>query len=497
MTVLAADSPSVLLTNAQMARADALTVESGTPGRRLMENAGQAVVEELLKERRPERALVLAGPGNNGGDGFVVARLLAEHGIPVDLALLGARDKLKGDAALAAADWQGRELPFEPGVVDGQDVIVDGVFGAGLTRDVDGPVAAVIAAANQADALRVAIDVPTGVSGDTGAVLGTGLQADLTVTFFRAKSGHLLLPGFAMCGRTVVRDIGIDDSVLRTIAPQSFDNRLLDWRPDLPTTDVFGHKYGRGHAVVVGGRVPTLGAARLAAVAALRSGAGLVTLAAPAETYAIQATALTDVMVAPFKDVAALDALLGDPRRNCLVAGPGLGTDAQGRETVLAVLGQGRAAVLDADALTAFADDPEALCAAIDGPSVLTPHGGEFARLFGEAGPDKLTATRRAAERSGAVVVHKGPDTVIAAPDGSALIDTEPLPQLATAGSGDVLSGIVAGLLARGGDALTAAAVGVRLHRLAARGVPSNGAIASDLTAALPDGLERFARGPL
>ena len=395
MTTLAADSPSVLLTNAQMARADALIIEGGTPGRRLMENAGQAVVEELLKERWPERALVLAGPGNNGGDGFVVARLLAEHGIPVDLALLGARDKLKGDAALAAADWQGRELPFEPSVIDGQDVIVDGVFGAGLTRDVDGPVAAVIAAANRADALRVAIDVPTGVSGDTGAVLGTGLRADLTVTFFRAKPGHLLLPGFAMCGRTVVRDIGIDDSVLRTIAPQSFDNRLLDWRPALPATDVFGHKYGRGHAVVVGGRVPTLGAARLAAVAALRSGAGLVTLAAPAETYAIQATALTDVMVAPFKDVAALDALLDDPRRNCLVAGPGLGTDAQGRETVLAVLGQGRAAVLDADALTAFAGDPQALCAAIDGPTVLTPHGGEFSRLFGETGPDKLTATRR------------------------------------------------------------------------------------------------------
>ena len=497
MTLLAADSPSVLLTNAQMARADALTIEGGTPGRQLMENAGQAVVEELLKQRRPERALVLAGPGNNGGDGFVVARLLAEQGVAVDLALLGGRDGLKGDAALAAADWQGRDLPFEPGVIDGQDVIVDGVFGAGLTRDVDGPVAAVIAAANQAEALRVAIDVPTGVSGDTGAVLGTGFQADLTVTFFRAKPGHLLLPGFGMCGATVVRDIGIAGPVLQTIAPQTFDNRLVDWRHAVPATDAFGHKYGRGHAVVVGGRVPTLGAARLAAAAALRSGAGLVTLAAPAETYAIQATALTDVMVAPFKDMAALDALVADPRRNCLVAGPGLGTDAQGRDMVLTVLGHGRAAVLDADAITAFADDPDILCAAIDGPTVLTPHGGEFVRLFGEAGPDKLTATRRAAEHSGAVVVHKGPDTVIAAPDGSALIDTDPLPQLATAGSGDVLSGIIAGLLARGADALTAAAVGVRLHRLAARSLPVDGAIAGDLLAAVPDSFKRFAREPL
>ncbi len=486
MTAFDPLSPYVLLSCAEMAEADRLTIESGTSGEALMEAAGRAVAEEALAHHGARRALVLAGPGNNGGDGWVAARHLAEAGVDVRVAALVPPDALRGDAAVMAARYEGAVVPFAPAALADIDLVIDALFGAGLSRPVEGIAGEVLRTANAAPAFGVAVDIPSGIAGDDGRLCGEAFRADLTVTFFRKKPGHLLVPGRFCCGRVVVRDIGIPASVLTTVAPKAFENAVPLWRDDWPELDPAGHKYRRGHALVVGGRPPTLGASRLAARAALRSGAGLVTLATPREAYAIQATALTEVMVAPFGDEAAFEALLADPRRNAIAVGPGCGVDETTRRRVAAVLVTGRAAILDADALTAFAEDPGRLFALIDGPAIMTPHGGEFARLFGTDGTaDKLAVTRRAAAQAGAVIVHKGPDTVIAAPDGVAVIEATAPPHLATAGSGDVLTGILAGCLAQGMAALPAAAAAVSLHAAAARRF-GRGMIAGDLIDALP-----------
>jgi len=492
-------SRHALLTTEEMARADAATIEAGTPGESLMENAGRAVAEEAMARRRsPGRAVVLAGPGNNGGDGFVAARYLAEAGWTVTVALLGSREKRKGDAATMAQRWPGPVTAMAPDALAGAELVIDAVFGAGLTRAVEGAAAETIAAANALEgALRVAVDIPSGVSGDDGQLKGTAFAADCTVTFFCKKPGHLLAPGRFSCGEVRVRDIGITSHALERIGPRDFENEPPVWAGDWPERDPMDHKYRRGHALVVSGRPPMLGASRLTAMAALRAGAGLVSLAVAEEGYAIQASALTEVMVAPFADAAGFSALLADPRRNVVAIGPGAGADAATRNRVLAVLEAGKDAVLDADALTAFEAAPETLfeaVAAAQGAVVMTPHSGEFARLFGDPGaPDKLTATRRAAARSSAVVLHKGPDSVIAAPESTALIDAQALPSLATAGSGDVLTGILAGLMAQGMAPVSAAGAGVWLHAAAARCGPARGLIAGDLVDALPRALDRLA----
>jgi len=486
---------NVLLTCAEMGRADAATIEGGTPGGVLMEAAGRAVAEEVLKRRDgAARAVVLAGPGNNGGDGFVAARYLRDRGCRVAVALLGDRNALKGDAAKAAAQWDGDVLALTPDCLNGADIVIDAIFGAGLTRPVTGQPAVVIDAVNALDArvLRVGVDVPSGLSGDDGQPRGTALRADCTVTFFRRKPGHLLVPGRFLCGETIVRDIGIAPDVLAGIAPRSFANKPQVWEADWPRPDPAGHKYGRGHVLAVSGRPPMLGAARLMALAALRAGAGLVSMAVDEVGYAIQASALTEAMVTPCRDEAELEALLADSRRNVAVVGPGAGATARTRREVEAVLGSGCRTVLDADALTAFVDTPEHLFEAIAGAAgdvVLTPHGGEFARLFGGPGDDKLTATRDAARRAGAVVIHKGADTVIAAPDGTALIEADAPPTLATAGAGDVLAGMVAGLLAQGCSALSAAAIAVHLHGRAACRF-GRGLIAGDILDSLPAAIQ-------
>jgi len=483
-----------LLANEEMRRADAAAIESGVPGETLMENAGRAVADTVLAAGVGRRVVVLAGPGNNGGDGFVAARHLAAAGHDVTVALLGDRGGLQGDAATMAARWDGAVVPLLPAALAGAKVVVDAIFGAGLSRPVEGDVAEVIAAANASPALRVAVDVPTGVHGDDGQVMGTALKAHHTVTFFRKKPGHLLTPGRFYCGVTHLCDIGIPEAVLDSLAPEAFENHPRLWREDWPVLDPAAHKYARGHVLVISGRPPALGATRMSALAALRAGAGLVTLAAAEEGYAIQAAALTEVMVAPLAGFADLAALLEDTRRNVVAIGPGAGADKETRRAVLASLEAGKRCVLDADALTSFAEEPQTLFEAIAAaqpaagapPAVLTPHGGEFRRLFADSESlDKLSATRQAAAQSGAVVLHKGPDTVIAAPDGRAVIDIGGPPHLATAGSGDVLTGLVAAGLAQGMPALSAAAAGVWLHGSAARRY-GRGMIAGDLIDALP-----------
>jgi NAD(P)H-hydrate epimerase len=328
------------------------------------------------------------------------------------------------------------------------------------------------------------------VQGDTGENLGA-VPAVLTVTSFRKKPGHVLFPGRALCGIVVVTDIGTPVAVLDQIAPKTFENDPLLWRDVLPGLQQTGNKYTRGHALLAGG-YPMTGAARMAARAAARAGAGLTTIAVPEVALPIYASALTSIMVQPLAAARDFDALLEDRRITGFLVGPGAGVSETTRARTLALLRTGRATVIDADAITAFEHAPETLMQAISGPCVMTPHEGEFARLFDTSG-DKLTRTRRAAARSGAIIVLKGGDTVIAAPDGRAIINSNAPPSLATAGSGDVLSGIVLGLLAQGMDPYLAAAAAVWLHGAAAASF-GPGLLAEDLPDLLPGVLRELLR---
>jgi NAD(P)H-hydrate epimerase len=484
-------SDLVLLTPAQMAVADRLTIEAGIPGASLMAAAGAAVAHAIQARWSPVPAVVLCGPGNNGGDGWVVARLLQEAGWPVRVALWGERDRLRGDAAWAASTWQGSVERAQPEMLADAGLIVDGLLGAGLSRPLDGGLRALAEAVNASRALVCAIDVPSGLDGASGRVMGAAIRADLTVTFFRRKPGHVLLPGRLLCGELVCADIGIQASVLAAIAPRLWVNGPDLWWGRFPWPDATGHKYRRGHALVVGGGT-LLGASRLACLAAARLGAGLVTLAVPADAWAVQAGALTSVMVEALPVDGDVSAALDDPRRNALLIGPGLGRAPAARSQVLALLATGRPCVLDADALTVFADQPEMLLRALHGGCVLTPHEGEFARVFKLEG-DKLQRAAAAARASGAVVLLKGADTVVAAPDGRCVINDNAPPTLATAGAGDVLAGMVTGLVAAGMPPFEAACAAVWLHGLAADQL-GLGLLAEDLPSALPGALQALAR---
>ncbi len=454
-----------LLTPAEMAQADALATAGGLPGIGLMERAGWAVAR-AARRFGPCRTLVLCGPGNNGGDGYVAARLLAAVGWPVRLAA-SAPPRPGSDAALAAADWSGPAAEFSPDEAARAELVIDAVFGAGLTRDVDGLAAGTLAAARRI----LAVDVPSGVDGATGAVRGRAAQAALTVTFFRRKPGHLLLPGRDLCGELVVADIGLPAAVLDTVRPLTVANNPMLWR--LPVLPAATQKYARGYVSVLGGASMT-GAAQLAAATARHGGAGMVTIVAPGG-----AARYSHVPAGLIVNDEPLDVLLRDTRRTTWVCGPGLGHDAA-RADLPKLLAAGKQVVADADALSAHAGHPEAL----RGAAVLTPHEGEFAKLFGPPGADRLAAVRAAARLVGAVVLLKGSDTVIAAPDGRAAINGTGTPALATAGSGDVLSGLIAALLAGGMPAWKAACAGAWLHGLAGE-ILGIGLVAEDLPPAI------------
>jgi NAD(P)H-hydrate epimerase len=482
-----------LLTIAEMIAADAAAIAAGVSGIELMENAGAAVARAISARFAPRPVLVLCGPGNNGGDGFVTARLLKERGWPTRVALLGARERLRGDAALAAKGWPDDVLPLDPKLVEGARLVVDGLFGAGLARPLDGVARDMVEAVARAGVPMVAIDVPSGVDGDSGAILGAAAPAMLTVTFHRAKPGHLLLPGRDHVGDLVVADIGIPaDATSRE--GRLFANHPRLWRQLLPRRTGASHKYAHGHALVLGGGAASSGAARMAARAALRVGAGLVSVVCPKDALPVYAAQLSAVMVAPFADDQEFARILADPRRNAMLLGPGAGVGEVLRQRVLRVLEMPKACVLDADALTSFQDQPQALFEAIHGPCVLTPHEGEFKRLFPHEG-DRLTRARAAAAQSGAVMLLKGGDTVIAAADGRGVIQPAAPAALATAGSGDVLAGIVLGLLSQGMPAFQAAAAAVWVHARAGY-LAGTGLIAEDLPEMLPAALaelDRFA----
>ncbi|TCH97265.1 NAD(P)H-hydrate dehydratase [Roseococcus sp. SYP-B2431] len=456
---------SELLTPGEMAEADRLAGN----GPALMEAAGRAVAMAIRQRFRPRRTLVLAGPGNNGGDGYVVARLLEQAGWDVAVAAV-APPRDGSDAAQAAARWRGPRRGLE--AIGRAGLVVDALFGAGLARDFEGPAAEAL---RTCGAPVVAVDVPSGLDGATGAVRGFAPQAVLTVTFFRAKPGHLLLPGRDLCGELVVADIGLPASVLEAIRPRTFANGPSLWA--LPRPGAGSHKHSRGHVTVISGR-EMAGAALLAARAARRAGAGLVTLACgDAASAALHRLAEPGALVIEAEGSSALlDAILADARRDTILAGPGLPPDEATREAVSRCLAADRKLVADAGALTAFAGDPDGL----RGAAILTPHAAEFARLFGPAGDDRLAAVRAAAADIGGVVLLKGSDTVISAPDGRAAINHNAPPWLATGGTGDVLAGLAAALLAQGMPAFEAACAAAWIQGEAARKI-GPGLLAEDL----------------
>jgi hydroxyethylthiazole kinase-like uncharacterized protein yjeF len=454
-----------LLTPAEMAEADAAAARLGHATLTLMEAAGRAVARALRHRRSPRPTLVLCGPGNNGGDGYVAARRLAEAGWPVTVAALAPPKP--GGVAAAASRWRGPVVPFSPEEAARADIVIDAVLGAGLSRPPDAHVADTLAAAR----FVLAVDVPTGLDGATGAALGPVRPADATVTFFRCKPGHILLPGRELCGALELAQIGLPDSVLHQVKTATWINQPKLW--PWPVKTAAGQKYTSGHVTVLGGAEMT-GAARLAASASRRVGAGLVTIAAEvgADLYRVGEPGL---MV----DSRPLEILLQDQRRNAWVCGPGLSVAVADR-ALPPLLAAGRRVVVDADGLTACAGAP----ARLRGAAVLTPHMGEFVRVFGAPGLDRVAAVRSAAQLTHAVVLLKGADTIIAAPDGRAAINNTAPPWLATAGAGDVLSGIIAGFLAQDMPAWEAACAGVWLHGQAAAQL-GPGMVADDLPGAL------------
>lgn len=459
-------APLDLLTPDEMARADALAIADGMPGETLMEAAGRAVARAAMRMVRPCRTLVLAGPGNNGGDGYVAARLLEQAGWPVAVAAL-APPRPGSDAARAAARWRGPVVSFAADEAARAGLLVDAVFGAGLARPVEAEVAAVLAAAA---CPVLAVDVPSGLDGATGQPRGPVRAADVTVTFFRMKPGHLLLPGRSLCGKTVLADIGLPASVLPGVGARAWRNAPELWR--LPSPGPHAHKYTRGHVTILAGAGMT-GAARLAAMGARRGGAGLVTLAAPDG-------ATGDVLRAGDPGVivteAPLPRLLEDRRRGVWVVGPGLDPNENIISRMRSVIEFGREVVVDAGALAAAVGNP----AALRGSALLTPHEGEFIRLFGPIDGDRPAAVRRAALATDAVVLLKGADTVVAAPDGRLVVNDHAPPWLATGGTGDVLAGLAAALLAQGMPAFEAAAASAWLHGEAAY-LSGPGLLAEDL----------------
>jgi NAD(P)H-hydrate epimerase len=484
------NSRNAVLTVKELGDADRMAQSAGTSEADLMQQAGQAVAEAIKRRWTVREVVVLCGPGNNGGDGFVAARCLADAGWTVRVALLGPRDSLTGAAAVHAQRWTGSLEPLTPATLTDAMLVVDAIYGAGLSRKVEGVAEETLIAVARAGIPLVAIDVPSGVLGDTGESLGA-IAAALTVTFVRKKPGHVLEPGRSLCGDVVVADIGISDAVLARIQPTMYENDPGCWVDAIPLLQSAGNKYQRGHALISGG-YPQTGASRLAARAAARVGAGLITIAVPDHALPIYATALISIMVHPLLAHEDFNHLLDDPRFSAVLIGPGSGVSEQTRARVLAMLGSGRPIVLDADALTSFAGNPAELEWEITGPCIITPHEGEFRRLFAATG-DKVTRARAAARVSGAIVVLKGRDTVIASPDGRAIINSNAPPTLATAGSGDVLSGLILGLLAQGMEPYLAAAAGVWMHGAAATAFGS-GLMAEDLPDLVPGVSDRLSR---
>ena len=466
-----------ILTPQEMRAAEEDLFSKGTDSFDLMQRAGNAVAEFVHAKWPEGRIQVLCGPGGNGGDGFIAAAKLAKLWREVEVFCLVGKEALTGDAAKAAAEWDGEIKLLETALEAPHDIVLDALFGGGLSRPLDG-IAAKLA---ERGGRVVSIDVPSGIDGESAKPLGPCFRAEGTITFAALRPAHVLLPGAAYCGGVFVADIGVP------VQTQLLENSPLLWGRNLPQPGQGSHKHARGHLAVVSGNAASTGAARLAGRAGLRAGAGLVTLLSPPDAVAVNASHLTAIML---KEVASAEQLRETiESASTVILGPAAGINTGTRKNVECLLSTDAKAVLDADALTVFADDHDALYKQLRADDLITPHIGEFKRIFGdllETEVNKVEATRQAAQMAGCVVLLKGPDTVIAKPDGMAIVNTHATRWLATAGSGDVLAGIAGGLMAQGVDTFTAAAMASWLHGEAGRRVGA-GLISEDLEAQLPD----------
>lgn len=483
--------PHELLTNAQMATADRLTIDSGIAGIELMEKAGKAVADIVSAHYQDRPVFILCGPGNNGGDGFVAARYLTQNGFDVQVASLVEVNDLRGDAAQAAAIWESEPIAFEAVMMPQNCVVVDAVFGTGFNGILKDPVARLFQEIRNIGCPVVAVDIPSGVEGDTGVSDLHTLQADYSVTFFRKKLGHVLYPGAELCGEVSVHDIGIPDSVLSDTDFVAIENSPDLWKEQLPHADPDAHKYKKGHAVMMGGSEMT-GAIRLASEAAMRVGTGLCSIVAPPETGEIYRKGAAHIIVEDGRGYEEFVDHCQDERRNAILIGPGAGLKDKDvlqkdvlQKVVLDVVSLNKPCVLDADSLSVFKEKQNILLKNLHSGCVLTPHEGEFKRLFGDIKGSKLERAKQAAGRAGCTVLLKGPDTIIAAPDRIPVIDSIAVPELGTAGSGDVLAGMITGYLAQGVDAFDAACMAVWIHAQAGLCFGS-GLVASDIPDMIP-----------
>lgn len=472
-----------ILTVAETARADQAAIAAGTPGSVLMERAGTAVADAICARFRVQPVVAACGPGNNGGDGYVAARVLQSRGWPVEVRALG--EPTTEDAKAVRALWDG---PVEALNGDfGGALVIDALFGAGLARPLAGQAAMAAERMAAASERVVAVDIPSGLPGDTGKPIGPCASAALTVTFHTRKPAHVLEPGRNLCGEVVVADIGLGPTTSKL-----FENGPQLWQEHFPWPDARSHKHARGRLIAVSGEAWNTGAARLSARGALRIGAGLVTIFSPPDALLPNAAHLEAIMLRPFETDLELEQ--GAANVDAAVIGPAAGVTESTLLNVLALARTGAAMVLDADAITVFRDDPDELFSLLDRDDVLTPHPGEFERIFPgllAASPERITAARKAAERAGAVVLLKGFDTVIAAPDGRAAVDVNGSPWLATAGSGDVLSGFIGGLVAQGMESFEAACAGAWIHAECAE-LHGPGLISEDLPGLAPAVLRRL-----
>lgn len=472
--------PREILTVAEMAAADRAAVERGVSTPVLMERAGEAVAQAVRARYAHQPVVIWCGPGDNGGDGYVAARHLRRRGwqVVVEAAYPPATDA----ARWAAGRWKGEVRPLSTELSVGT-LYIDALFGAGLSRPLEGDVAQLARSSAAWVSHIVAVDTPSGVHGDTGRPLSEAVfRAGLTVTFHRRKRAHVLVEGRKACGEVVVADIGLwpDDGA------DLFENDLSLWGKRFPWPAMDAHKHTRGRLKVVSGEMWSTGAARLAARGALRIGAGAVTVLSPPGALAVNAAHLEAVMLAPFGTEADLAVAAEDA--DAVIIGPAAGVGEATAQNLQALARTGAALVVDADALTSFRHDPDELFACLDRDDVLTPHPGEFERIFpGLLGrsPERIAAAREAAKRAGSVVLLKGADTVIAAPDGRAAVSLNGSPWLATAGSGDVLAGFIGGLIVQGMESFEAACAGAWIHaECGARHGP--GLIAEDLPGLAP-----------
>ena len=488
------DLQHAILTVSAMQKADAFAIAHGVSGPRLMQNAGEAAARAIKARWSPRPAAVLCGPGNNGGDGWVVAQDLQRSGWPVTLYSLCDPGELTGDAAWAAQGWTDAVLPLSECRLDDHALIVDALFGAGLNRPLEGEAARLARNSQAFEGVCVALDAPSGLSGDRAVADGPVFRADLTVTFHRFKPAHLLSPGRSMCGETQLCEIGIPEGWSKAASACAEVNDHDLWRIPSAEIELQAHKHSRGRLCVLAGGYGATGAARLAAKAAQIGGAGFVTVLCTQGALNEIASSSASLVPRAYDPEVDFAEALQQHRASAAVLGPGAGLGERLKTQVLAACGLGIPLVLDADALSVFADEPDILFEALHAQCVLTPHGGEFARLFPDLTEtafqaNKIERSREAARRSGAVVVFKGPDTVIAAPDGAVRVNVHASPRLATAGTGDVLAGLVGAFMAQGQAAFDAASAAVYVHGDAGRRLGAGASVETVLDR-LPEALD-------